>query len=236
MGFDPYRMKEYKPDWDSRDRYEAAVAASPLRKAVVNAAMLTNQMKLFDAKSPTLQFPSLESPRFKETLQTNQALADQIAVIVDEALGPITAAAKHRDREGSRRWQAQYDVIRGRLLAMKVRCYEYNWACARLVKDPPKFQNPKSTAWRLVPDETIRYSERAAAAGRESGDLLRRVVEEHPDTPWALLAARELKDPLGFKWIETYVAPPAPRGDAAAKKKQAKPKAPSAKPPAPPKL
>ena len=57
MGFDPYKMKEYKPDWVSRDRYEAAVASSPLRQAVVHAAMLTNQMKSFDARTPTLQFP-----------------------------------------------------------------------------------------------------------------------------------------------------------------------------------
>ena len=237
VGFDPSRMKEYRPDWTSRDRYEADVAASPLRKAVVHAATLTNQMKTFDARTPTLQFPSLEAPQFKEVLQTNQALADQVAVIVDEALGPITAAAKYRDREVSRRWQAHYDLTRGRLLAMKVRCYEYNWAGSRLVKAPPKFQNPKSNAWRLVPDKTIRYSERAATAGREAEDLLHRVVVEHPDTPWALLAARELKDPLGFKWIETYVPPPRRRDDAAAaKKKQQQPKAAAAKPPAPPKL
>jgi hypothetical protein len=238
MGFDPYRMREYQPDWEARDRYEADVAASPLRKAVVHAAALTHRMKMLDARTPTLEFPSLESPRFKEVLQSNQALADQVAVIVDEALGPITAAAKFRDREVSRRWQAHYDLIRGRLLAMKVRCYEYNWACARLVKDPPKFQNPRSNAWRLVPDETIRYSERATAAGKEAGELLRRVVEEHPDTPWALLAGRELKDPLGFRWVETYAPPPVRRDDAAAaaRKKQQQSKAPEARPPAPPKL
>ena len=27
----------------------------------------------------------------------------------------------------------------GRLLAMKIRCYEYNWACAKMKKDAPKF-------------------------------------------------------------------------------------------------
>jgi hypothetical protein len=38
MGFDPARMKEYKPDWVRRDQYEAAIAKSPLRRAVINAA------------------------------------------------------------------------------------------------------------------------------------------------------------------------------------------------------
>jgi len=49
---------------------------------------------------------------------------------VDAALEVISPAAKFRDQETSRRWQAHDDLIRGRLLAMKVRCYEYNWVCA----------------------------------------------------------------------------------------------------------
>src|SRR5208283_3101244 len=43
MGFDPARMKEYKPDWVRRDQYEAAIARSPLRQAVINAAQITQQ-------------------------------------------------------------------------------------------------------------------------------------------------------------------------------------------------
>ena len=118
---------------------------------------------------------------------------------------------------------------------MKVRCYEYNWACARMKKDPPKFSNPRSNAWRLVPDTEIQYSEKAAAAAKEAETLLRRVVDEHPATPWALLAQRELKDPLGFKWVETYVPPIRRNNNAAeAKKKKNEPK--PAKPPEMPKL
>ena len=113
---------------------------------------------------------------------------------------------------------------------MKVRCYEYNWACARMKKDPPKFSNPKSNAWRLVPDEAIQYSKNAAAAGQEAQSLLRRVVDEHPATPWALLAQRELENPLGFKWTETYVSSPSAnerrRGGQAKRKDMNQPKPP----------
>ncbi len=71
---------------------------------------------------------------------------------------------------------------------------------------------------------------------REAETLLRRVVEDHPATPWALLAQRELKDPLGFKWVETYVPPPRRNNnDAEAKaKKKNNPK--PARPPEVPKL
>ena len=184
MGFDPARMKEYKPDWVRRDQYEAAIARSPLRQAVINAAQITQQRL---PGMPALVFPAVESPEFKDVMAANQANAERTAYTVDEALGPITAAAKLRDRETSRRWQADYDLIRGRLLAMKVRCYEYNWACARLKKDPPKFKNPGANAWRLVPDTAVQYSEKAAAAARDADRLLHRVIQEHPDTPWALL-------------------------------------------------
>jgi hypothetical protein len=102
-------------------------------------------------------------------------------------------------------------------------------------KDPPKFSNPRSNAWRLAPDTEIRYSKNAAAAAREADTLLRRVVQDHPATPWALLAQRELKDPLGFKWVVTYV-PPIRRNDNAAEAKKRKNEPKPAKPPERPKL
>jgi hypothetical protein len=232
MGFDPARMQEYKPDWVAREQYESQLAHSPLRQAIIAAAEITQQTL---PGMPILFFPPADAPELKEVMSAGQGVAERTALTVDEALGPINAAAKFRDRETSRRWQAHYDLIRGRLLAMKVRCYEYNWACARLKKDPPKFSNPKFNAWRLLPDEGISYSEKAAAAGREANALLRRVIEEHPATPWALLAQRELKDPLGFKWVETYVPPRRRNNDNAAAKRKNKDTAPS-KPQEVPKL
>jgi hypothetical protein len=233
MGFDPARMKEYKPDWVRRDQYEAAIAKSPLRQAVINAAQITQQRL---PGMPALFFPPVDSPEFKEYLAANQAIAERTAYTVEEAIRPINEASKRRDRETSRRWQAHYDLIRGRLLAMKVRCYEYNWACARLKKDPPKFKSSRANAWRLVPDTAIQYSDKAVAAAHEAEVLLHRVIDDHPDTPWALLAQRELKDPFGFKWVETYV-PPRPRNENNAEAAQRKNRnMPAAKPPEPPKL
>lgn len=233
MGFDASRMKEYRPDWGPFREYEADIRRDPLRQAVVNAALITQQNL---PGMPTLQFPSLDAPNFKDVLQDNQVIAERTAYTVDEALEPISAVARLRDRETSRRWQAHYDLIRGRLLAMKVRCYEYNFACARLVKDPPRFKDPKSNAWRLVPDGEIRYSEKAAAAAKEAEALLKKVVDEHPATPWALLAGRELQNPLGFKWVEAYVPPPRPAEDSPDNPRRKMRKAEEARPPEPPKL
>ena len=128
MGFDPARMREYRPDWVRRDEYEKEINHSTLRQAVLAAAQITQQRL---PSMPSMNFPAADGPEFKDSMSTNQAIAERTAYTVDEALGPINAVGKQlRDREKSRRWQAHYDLIRGRLLAMKVRCYEYNWACA----------------------------------------------------------------------------------------------------------
>ena len=184
---------------------------------------------------PSLSFPPADTPEFKEVMAVNQGIAERTAYTVDEALAPINSVAKLRDRETSRRWQAHYDLIRGRLLAMKVRCYEYNYACARMKKNPPKFSSAKFNAWRLIPDCQILYSEKAAEVASEAQAILRHVIDDHPTTPWALLAEREVKDPMGFKWAETYVQP-RPRGnESVAAARKTKP-ANMAKPPEMPKL
>ncbi len=219
MGFDLARIREYKPELIRRDEYEKQIRNSPLRQAILNAAIVTQQNL---PGMPAMVFPPVDTPEFKEQMTVNQGIAERTAYTVDEALGPITAAAKYRDREVSRRWQAHFDLIRGRLLAMKVRCKEYNAICARMKQDPQRFKDPKSNAWKLVPDKTIQFSDNAKAASAEAQKLLERVVHDHPTTPWALLAQRELEHPLGFKWAETYVPPPR-RGndnDVAAQKKK----------------
>ena len=233
MGFDPVAMREYKPDWYSQAKYTSEVLSHPIRKAVIEAAEITQQNNL--PGMPSLFFPPVDGPEFKEAMERNQALAARTAYTVDAALEPVNFVVKQRDHESSRRWQAHYDLIRGRLLAVKVRCYEYNWACAKMKKDAPKLTKPDSNAWRLVPDAEIHYSDKAAAAGKLAVDLLKKVVSEHPNTPWALLAQRELKDPLGFQWAEAHVKPIVRNNNAndeAAKKKAMS----MPKPPPPPKL
>lgn len=232
--FDPAGMREYKPDWNSRDAAQAQLGKNPFRQAVLNAAQVAQQRL---PGMPPLVFPPTDTPQFKEAMANGQELAARTMYTVDEALGPITSVVKRREHEASRRWQAQYDLARGRLLAVKVRCYEYNWACARMRKDAPKFTDPKHNAWRLVPDAEVKSSEKAATAAQEARALLERVVKEHPGTPWDLLARRELRDPFGFRWEEiTVPPPPKPReGNENAARKKAQAKA-MERPPEPPKL
>lgn len=207
--FDPAAMREYRPELASREAILNRVVNSPLRRAVVQAGEITLQDL---PGQPPLSFPDASSDQFKEVMARNQEIVARIEYTVNEALVPINAAAEYRDREPSRRWRAHYDLIRGRLLAMKVRCFEYNWACAEMKRQLPRpFSNPEHNAWRLVPDDEVRSHRDAVKAAETARALLAQVVEDHPGTPWALLAKRERKDPLGFRWVEVTVPPERPR-------------------------
>ncbi len=224
LSFDPNAMREYRPDWGSVEQYVKNLQKDPIRAAVKEASLITQQDL---PPEPGLTFPPADDPSFKERMQVNQETVARIDYTVSEALRPITSVVKLRDRETSRRWQAHYDLIRGRLLAVKVRCAEYQTACAKMKKDAPRFKDPKSNAWKLVPTEEFLSGDKVAKVANEAKTLLQRVLQDHPNTPWALLAQRELKDPFGFKWVETYVPPPPPRKEMdapEAKKKKAAPK------------
>jgi hypothetical protein len=217
-------MREYRPDWVSVEQYARSLQKDPIRGAVIQASLITQQNL---PRQPGLTFPPADDPAFKERMADNQETVARIEYTVNEALVPITGVSKLRDRETSRRWQAHYDLIRGRLLAMKIRCAEYQTACAKMKKDAPKFKDPKSNSWKLVATEEILSGDKVAKVAVETRALLKRVVDDHPNTPWALLAQRELKDPFGFKWVETYVPPPPPRKEVdtpEAKKKKAEAK------------
>ena len=241
--FDPDGMREYKPDWVSKEEYLALLQKNPMRRAVMRAGNATQQNL---PPMPTFTFPSLDDPGFKDIMSRGQEAVARVQYTVDEALGVGAGAGGEptlmnvnqlREREPSRRWQAQYDLVRGRLLAMRVRCMEYNQACARMKKDPPKFTKPKSNAWRLTPDTEVHLRDKEIELAKEARTLLERVVKEHPGTPWALLAQRELKDPLGLKWVETYIAPPPPprEGDGGNNPAPNRPM-PRMRPPQPPKI
>ena len=129
---------------------------------------------------------------------------------IERALAAFGAKGMEQEytQEVSPRWQAWYDLTLGRLLAMQVRCFEFNWACAVMKGKGSDFVDQKSNRWEFVPDEKINFGTASERAATEAVRLLKRAVENNPGTPWAILAQRELEQPLGFRVDEGYVAPP----------------------------
>lgn len=232
--FDVYSMLEYAPDYMSIKDYQRVMSKSPLRQAILKAAE--------DSKgslgTPPMTFADAN---LNPAMTQGQTIVAQTLLFVNRALANLRTVEKYRDKETSKRWQAQFDLMMGRLLAVKVRCDEYNWHLAQM-KVTPKAHSKGMNAWRLVGDDAISYgkkdgpsvavdknkpqtnvkkvdpkdAQRAKQDAEAALTYLRRVMKDDMGTPWAVMAERELQIKLGFKWQEFSVPPPPPPGTPAA--------------------
>ena len=87
-------------------------------------------------------------------------------------------------------------------MANYVRVIGLNSMLAEL-KGGKTFSNPENNSWILVPDNEVSTGTSNKKLAQKARTYLDRVVDEHPGTPWALIAKKELESPFGWKWEET---------------------------------
>jgi hypothetical protein len=206
--FDPVALKGYRPDYIAAAKIEQMLATNKARKALVEAA---KKSQISPMEAPTMIFPRVDDGALALLLSEAQKVAARIQPKIDALYGILAAGAADRDTIEERRWQAGYDLAMGRVLAMKIRTDAYNIMLAQ-AKTGMKFKNPNSDTWVLEPSNDV------SATGSQTDKLakqarmyLERVVKDHPGTPWAFLAAEELKKPLGYAWSETFTGVNKPR-------------------------
>jgi len=168
-------------------------------------------------EEPTLRFVKRDEPSFNQALSVAQQDAAKLEPQIERLSQILRLGESARDKETSPRWQAGYDLALGRVLAVKVRTQAYN-AMLALAKRGIKFKTAKNNTWILTPADEISVGGKLAGDAKRAREYLNRVLEDHPGTPWALLAERELKTPVGWKWVEKYtnLNPPPRRAAAAA--------------------
>jgi hypothetical protein len=210
--FDSELMRRYRPDYISEAAYDASLQNNAARFALVKAAHFTTTGQL---ESPVLRFEKLDEARFVNQVSQAQRAAAYIEPAINQLYGVLKAGEADRAKEISPRWQAGYDLAMGRTMAAKIRAEAYNMMLAmaktKLKFDPPKGDRPQNNTWVLRPADTISTGSAQEKLAIKARTYLEKVVSEHPDTPWALLAERELKTPIGWEWKQTYTKPPEPR-------------------------
>jgi Mg-chelatase subunit ChlD len=209
--FDPQIMLNYRPDYVSIKEYRKLLTENKARRALVEAAEMS---WLTPMERPQLLFPKVNDA----SLATLLSQAQHAAAVLEPQIARIYQVLKEgevdRPRLTKPRWQAGYDLSMGRVLALKVRTEGYNSILAK-AKQGMRFEDPKNDTWRLVPSEEVSVSSTLEAQAKAGKQYLERVVNEHPGTPWALLAKIELQQPFGWKWQEMYTGVNAPRQAAA---------------------
>lgn len=205
--FDPEVMRKYRPDYVSLGEYEKRARQNKARWSLIQAA---NQQQLGQMESPTLRFVKSEEGAFAAALTTAQQKAAALEPRIESLFKLLEQGEADRGKETVLRWQAGFDLAIGRVLAVKVRTETYN-AMLAAAKRGLKPKDPKNNTWVLDPSDQVSVGSQFAKQAEKAKTYLTRVVSEHPGTPWAHLAERELANPLSWQWKEEFtdLTPPA---------------------------
>lgn len=207
--FDPVAMSRYRPDYLSPEDYVTMVKASPLRHALVNAA----QMKPVTGISrPRTRFVKRDDAQLVGELTTAQQDAAKLEPTLIRMAEVLEPGMSSRETEESPRWRAGFDLAMGRVLAQKVRTETYNAMLAK-AKRGMNFEDQNSNTWVLVPSDEISVGSKWVSEAKRAKELLNGVAEDHPGTPWALLAEQELSVPIGWEWKEEFTDLSPPRNN-----------------------
>ncbi|WP_158633691.1 vWA domain-containing protein [Tautonia sociabilis] len=204
-------LKEYLPDYGPRAEYASRVAQSELRRTMSDIIQLTDKDFGFRRHFP------VAPPELAKAITEELPKVDVQLRALFEFEKRLRALEPARDTEASRRWQANYDLMLGQIVAFQVKAYEYRACLAemvalanqgRLVPKNPPIPGERRTDW--VIDHSGKRKAPPAETDKkyaEARRLLELVCERHPETPWADLARTTLDRGLGCDWNEWSVHP-----------------------------
>jgi hypothetical protein len=217
-------MRRYQPDYVPVQEYMRLLQTNRARRALITAAEMTWTSPMENVR---LRFPKRDEAELAQALSIAQRSAAILQPKINAICDVLLTGEEDRPAIKEPRWQAGFDLAIGRALAVKVRTDGYNVMLAE-AKQGKAFKDPKNNTWILRPDDHFAASglERTAAKAR---DYLEGVARDHPETPWAMLATRELETPLGWRWDEGFTPIP-PRQEGNGRPPRPEPPAPQGPP------
>lgn len=186
-------MKEYAPN----------NAKTPFRDAITKARTVLKK----HAKSFQEVFRGKIDEIKARVAKDQRGLATAVLEL-NESLEQLEDAAKKRDQEKSRRWQANFDYVHARLLERIAYTFEYNYMLASIRTDSlPELTPEQHTGWRLASRDKMQCKgeegKQAKKYASDAKEILKKLAEEHRGTPWEVLAKRDILNALGLEWKAT---------------------------------
>jgi hypothetical protein len=206
---DPVVMRSYAPDYRPVSMIDADIRKNLAKQALVKVC---EQYKIGAEQIPlpATFFPAENDNILRTGLADAQRPLAELDYRLDTLQKELELGEKDRAKLKEPRWRAAFDLALGRVLAMRVRSFGYNAMLAEMRVSPKKFAESTSNAWRLVPSSEVTSGATARKMATKARELLKRVIDEHPGTPWAVLAEKEYSIPIGWEWREqTYTPAPA---------------------------
>jgi hypothetical protein len=226
--YDFLAMREYQPNLVSRPEYVRDRATSEFRETlwqVIVRLNPNNDPLLFPQHDDQLNIKHLHynvpPDQFRAESSAEVLKAAKAMLLTEEAIKLLDRIEPLRAREPSTRWRASYDLAAGQMRIFRLRLFQFMLVMDRHAYNMPPLSNPKSNSWDvwwnrdavIEPDEAQYGRLRQAfnlqqsreefleMVKREEGiaiDYLKKVVTEHPGTPWARRAEQEIGSGYGF--------------------------------------
>lgn len=201
--FDPAIMRNYAPDYRPIAIVEAQLKKNLAKQALVRAATLTQEGGKANAfPTPRRVFPGENDTVLRQAITEAQKPMAVIDYPLQELSTILEQGLRDRDKLDSPRWRAEFDLAVGRVSALRARAFGYNTVLAEMKVAPKVFQDKDNNQWALKPSNEITGGPAVKKLAETAREYLSRVVDEHPGTPWAELAAVELSTPMGWEWVE----------------------------------
>ncbi|BBO34980.1 vWA domain-containing protein [Lacipirellula parvula] len=203
MFFDADAMRRYQPDYVPAQEYARLLQTNRARSALIQAAQMSWTSPMENVR---LRFPKRDEAELAQALSLAQRSAAILQPKLDAICQTLLAGEPDRAKLEEPRWQAGYDLALGRALAVKTRTDGYNVLLAE-AKQGKAFKDDRNNTWVLRPDKAFANTSLEKLAGKAE-EYLTRVTKDHPGTPWAAMAERELSTPLGWRWDEAFTPLP----------------------------
>lgn len=202
--FDPQAMKNYSPDYRPIKMIETDFAQNKAKSALRDAARL---LKVENVPLPRLEFPAENDNVLRTAITDAQRPAAEFEYKINGLKTLLEPGEKDRAKIKEARLRAGYDLAMGRVLALQARSFGYNMMLAEMKASPKKFEKAGNNQWRLQASKEINSGATTRKLANKAMEYLKRVVDEHPNTPWQMIAERELGAPMGWEWVEAHHNP-----------------------------
>lgn len=204
--FDHEVMIAYKPDYRSLTLQNKEDSTNITKSALLKACSIP----LHITGHQILRFRAFNEGMFVEELSMAQRFSAKLEPHINQVYNALLIGEPSYPLLKDKRWIASYALAMGRILSTKCRIECYNLVLAE-AKSGLKKRDPKSNIWILIPSKEFSSSNSVLRKNYETSQrYLRYVIDNFPDTPWALIAQQELDTPVGYIWVEEYESPPKP--------------------------
>ncbi|QDT63245.1 hypothetical protein V22_04640 [Calycomorphotria hydatis] len=202
LSFDPAIMKRYLPDYRPIANYERELVTNLAKAALVQAARETRANRV---PTPRISFPAPDDNTLRQAVTDAQKPIAEFEYYLRRLSQIMLDGEKDRPKLTTPRWEASFDLAMGRVMAQQTRAFGYNVVLADMKGNPKSFKEKGNNLWRLVPSQEILGGPKVRKIAEKAEEYLSRVIDNHPGTPWAMIAEKELSIPMGWEWEEGYI-------------------------------